>query len=94
MWRINTQTRLVLAVLALAPGCGASSSSIDSPAATPSLAPTAEARAAMELSGAKVLEKSRKTKEAMSAYRRIVQEYPDSPQARLAAERLDGMGSK
>jgi TolA-binding protein len=48
----------------------------------------------MELGSATTLEKSRKTKQALSAYRRIVQEYPDSPQAKIAAERVTALGSK
>ncbi len=85
---------LALTVLLAAGGCGGSPSSTDPQAATASLAPTPEIKAAMELGSAKTLEKSRKTKQAVGAYRRIVQEYPDSPQAKIAAERINALGSK
>ncbi len=48
----------------------------------------------MELGSAQTLEKSRKTKQALEAYRRIVREYPDSPQAKIAAERVGALGLK
>jgi len=83
-----------MAIPLVAAGCGETSSSADSQAVTASLAPTPELKAAMELGSAKTLEKSRKTKQALSAYRRIVQEYPASPQAKIAAERINALGSK
>ncbi len=93
--RISIQRELLaLAVPLAAAGCGGSPTSTDSQGATASLAPTPEVKAAMELGSAKTLEKSRKIKQALDAYRRIVQEYPDSPQAKIAAERINALGSK
>ncbi len=93
--RISILRKLfAMAIPLVAAGCGASSSSADSQAVTASLAPTPELKAAMELGSAKTLEKSRKTKQALSGYRRIVQEYPESPQAKIAAERINALGSK
>ncbi len=86
--------RLSLTLTLLTAGCGETSSTVDSKAGPPSLAPTMETKAAMELGTARTLEKSRKTKQAETAYRRIIQEYPDSPQARIATERLGVLGSK
>ncbi len=85
---------LALAVPFAAAGCGGPSQSSDAVVATPSLAPTPELKAAMELGSAQTLEKSRKTKQALEAYRRIVREYPDSPQAKIAAERVGALGLK
>ena len=48
----------------------------------------------MELGSAQTLEKSRKTKQAVTAYLRIVKEYPESAQAKIAAERLKTLGTK
>ena len=87
-------TLFILALPLVAAGCGGSSSLSDAQVVTPSLAPTPELKAAMELGSAQTLEKSRKTKQALSAFRRIVTEYPDSPQAKIAAERLSAIGSK
>lgn len=93
--RISILRKLfAMAIPLVAAGCGETSSSADSRAVTASLAPTPELKAAMELGSAKTLEKSRKTKQALSAYRRIVQEYPASPQAKIAAERINALGSK
>jgi TolA-binding protein len=66
----------------------------DARVVTTSLAPTPQAKAAMELGFAQTLENSRKTKQALEAYRRIVQEYPESSQAKIAAERLGALGSR
>jgi hypothetical protein len=85
---------LAVAVPLTVAGCGGSSFSTDSQTPTVSLALTPELKAAMEFGSATTLEKSRKTKQALSAYRRIIQEYPDSPQAKIAAERLSALGSK
>lgn len=82
---------LVLAVLSLAPGCGGDPSSL--PQTSPaSLAPTPELKAAMEFASAQAFEKSRKTKQALDAYRRIIKEYPDSPQAKIAGDRVKALG--
>ncbi len=86
---------VVIVGLSLASGgCGGGTAVSDAQVVTTSLAPTPESRAAMELGTARTLESSRKTKDAVSAYRRIVKEYPDSPQAKIAAERLGALGSK
>ena len=91
---LNSRMILAVAVLAMAPGCGGPSQSSDAVVEHASLAPTVEAKAAMELGSAQTLEKSRKTSQALEAYRRIVKAYPDSPQAKIAAERLSALGSK
>ena len=89
----NQSLRLLpaVAVALAAVGCGVPSQSSDAVVAAPSLAPTAELKAAMELGSAQTLERSRKTKQAVEAYRRIVREHPDSPQAKIAAERLGAL---
>ena len=76
-------TLFILALPLVAAGCGGSSSLSDAQVVTPSLAPTPELKAAMELGSAQTLEKSRaKTKEAWRQFRRIVTESPDSPRPR------------
>ena len=93
--RISILRKLfAIAIPLVAAGCGETPSSTDSQAVTASLAPTPELKAAMGLGSANTLEKSRKTKQALSAYRRIDHEYPESPQAKIAAERINALGSK
>jgi hypothetical protein len=91
MWIIREILSLAIP-LALA-GCGESNSPADSQSDRPSLAPTPELKAAMEFGSASTLERSRKTKEAVSAYQRIVRQYPDTPQAKVAAERIGALGA-
>jgi hypothetical protein len=83
---------LALAVPIARAGCGGTQST-DAQVVSVSLATTPELKAAMELGSAQTLEKSRTTKQALDAYCRIVQEYPESPQARIAAEHLNALGS-
>jgi TolA-binding protein len=85
---------VTLAVPLAAAGCGGTSAPTAAEGAPTSLASTPAQKAAMELGSAQTLERSRKTKQAVAAYRRIVQEYPDSPQATIAAEHLKTLGSK
>lgn len=74
-------------------GCGGTSPAPESEGGQVSLASTPELKAAMELGYAQTFEKSRKTKQAGEAYRRIIEKYPDSAQAKIAAERLKSLGS-
>ncbi len=85
---------LALTVPFAALGCGGPSESSDAVVMTPSLAPTPAVKAAMELGSAQTLEKSRKTKQALEAYRRIIREYPESPQAKIASERVGALGPR
>ena len=91
---ITSRLLLALAVPLSALGCGGPSESGDAVVMTPSLAPTPALKAAMELGSAQTLEKSRKTKQALEAYRRIIREYPESPQAKIASERVRALGPK
>jgi hypothetical protein len=84
----------VLVVLGCCQGCGGLTSSTDSSAAPASLAGTPQLKAAMELGSAQTLERSRKTKKAIEAYKRIVSEYPESPQAEIAREKLKALEGK
>jgi hypothetical protein len=88
------QKSLILAALLTDAGCGGTPSASETQGGQASLAPTPEAKAAMELGSAQTLEKSRKTKQALDGYRRIIEKYPDSPQAKIAAERVKSLGSK
>ncbi len=75
-------------------GCGGRSSQGDPDAGRSTLAKTNVERLAMEIAGARELEGQRKPKEALDAYQRIVKEYPDSPQAKMAAERIKALGGR
>lgn len=60
-----------------------------------SLAKSPSELAAMEIAGARELEKLRKAKKAIEAYERIAKEFPDSPQSKVALERINALkGSK
>ncbi len=88
------RTLSVLVILLSAFGCGGSSSTPSAEAAPPSLASTPAQKAAMELGSAQSLEKSRKNKQALEAYRRIVKEYPERPQAKIAGDKIKAMTGK
>ena len=47
-----------------------------------------------QLAAAQNLEKSKKIPAALDYYRRIVKDFPDSPQAREAAGRIKALGGK
>ncbi len=51
-------------------------------------------RAAILLRQAQNLEKSKKLAPALTYYRQVVKDFPDSPQATTAAERIKAMGGK
>lgn len=86
--------RLALVALLAAPGCGGDSSPQPSQATLATLAPTSEIKAAMEFASAQAFEKSGKTKLAIDAYRRIIAEYPNSPQAKIAGDRMRALARK
>ncbi len=94
MSTIIPRTLSVLAVLLSPLGCGGSSPTPLAEAAPPSLASSPAQKAAMELGSAQALEKSRKNKQAVEAYRRIVSEYPESPQAKIAGDKIKAMTGK
>ena len=85
---------LVFLVLISVEGCGGGAAAPQSENTTPSLAANPSQKAAMELALAQTLDKSRRSKAALEAYRRIVREYPESPQANIAGERLKALRSK
>jgi hypothetical protein len=60
----------------------------------PAPAPSADARAATLLRSAQNLEKAGKAAGASAMYRQVVKDFPGTPQARSAAERLKALGGK
>ncbi len=75
-------------------GCGGGDAPPQPEMSPPSLAATPEIKAAMELGSAQSLEKSRKTKQAIEAYRRIIREYPESTQAKIAGDKIQALRAK
>ncbi len=84
---------LALALTFTAPGCGGEGDETAAKPTETSLAKTPVERAAMEFAAARELEK-RKKKDAVEAYRRIIQDFPDTPQARASAERVQKLGGR
>jgi hypothetical protein len=80
--------------LAGAAGCSGEASHAEPNSGQPVLAKTPVEHAAMEIAGARELEGQRKPKEALDAYQRIVKDFPESPQARMAAERIKALGGR
>ena len=80
-------------VLATA-GCGGAPSSTGTDDRQSSLAKTPTERVAMELADARELERMRKRKPALEAYQRIAKEFPDSPQAKVASDRIKALGGR
>jgi hypothetical protein len=60
----------------------------------PAAAPSAEARAATLLRSAENLEKAGKAAGAAAMYRQVVKDFPGTPQAKSATERLKALGSR
>jgi TolA-binding protein len=75
-------------------GCGGGTGNSEVSGTPPSLASTPAVKAAMELGSAQTLERSRKTKKAIEAYRRIMEVYPESPQAEIAREKVKSLEKK
>jgi hypothetical protein len=75
-------------------GCGVGVSQVEPNSGQSSLAKTPVERAAMEIAGARELESQRKPREALEAYQRIVKDFPDSPQAKMAVERIKALGGQ
>ncbi len=88
------RTLYALTILISSHGCGGGPPSPRPQAAPPSLASSPEQKAAMELGTAQTLERSRKTKQALEAYRRILREYPESTQAKIAGDKIKALGGK
>ncbi len=89
---MRTATLSLMLLLGIwASGCGRPASEID-PAAPPSLAPTPQIRAAKEFGAAMELEKAGRSAAAKEAFRKVASDYPDTPQARTAAERVKALG--
>ena len=81
--RIIDRFPLALLLACCLGGCeGETSTNKAPPAAT--LTP----KAAMDLNMARKMEKLKQRKAALDAYRRISQEFPESPEAKLASERI------
>ena len=65
----------------------------EEPKAEPATSPAADAaKAASILRLGQALERSGKTAGALDYYRRVTKEYPDTPQAKTAADRLKALG--
>ena len=56
--------------------------------APPASTLTPKIRAVMDLNGARKMEKLKQKKAALDAYRRISQEFPESPEAKVSSERI------
>jgi TolA-binding protein len=82
---------LVLSIACIAAGCGGAESISKAPSA-PSLTP--KIRAAMELNAARKMEKLKQKRGAIEEYQRIGQEFPETPEAKVAAERIKALGGK
>ncbi|MDR3634317.1 MAG: hypothetical protein P4L84_10980 [Isosphaeraceae bacterium] len=81
-------------VLLATSGCGGTTTQTGPESGQTTLAPTPEVRASMEIASARELERLRKTKQALDAYHRIAKDYPDSPQAKTASERIKALGGR
>ena len=62
--------------------------------APPASTLTPKIRAAMNLNGARKMEKLKQKKAALDAYRQISQEFPDSQEAKVASERIRALEGK
>ena len=84
------RVKLVLFVFITNPGCRGSDPTAD-PSEVAGLAKTLIERAAMEIADARELERLRRTKKAIEAYERVANEFPETPQAKIASQRLDAL---
>jgi len=82
---------LALVAAAGLAGCGGSPPEGQAPT---SLAASPEAKAAMDYASARGHEAARKPAAALEAYRRIVKDYPETTQARLAADRIRALAGR
>jgi hypothetical protein len=76
-----------------APGCGGGAPLPPSAGVEGSALPDVE-KAGVVLDMANSLEKARKPTEALDAYRLIVREYPGTPQAKTAVERVKALSGR
>ena len=91
-WIRFTLLGLIVAISMM--GCGGDSPPPSSLSGQASLADTPEIKAAMEFASAQAFEKSHKTKQAIDIYKHIVTVYAESPQAKLATDRMKALGGK
>ena len=76
--RSHLASALAACLIALAAGCGRPTAAVESPG---EVAPRVFAVAER-------LEREGKTRQAFAAYRQVVQQFPNSPEARQATDRL------
>ncbi|MGA8351291.1 MAG: hypothetical protein WBQ29_25730 [Isosphaeraceae bacterium] len=83
--RIIDRFPLALLLACCLGGCEGETSTNQAP---PAATLTPKIRAAMDLNMARKMEKLKQRKAALDAYRRISQEFPESPEAKVASERI------
>jgi len=89
--RIIDRLMLALLLTCCLGGCEGETSTNKVPSAS-TLTP--KIRAVMDLNGARKMEKLKQRKAALDAYRRISQEFPESPEAKVASERIRALEGK
>jgi len=83
--RIIDRFPLALLLACCLGGCEGETSTNKAP---PASTLTPKIRAAMDLNMVRKMEKLKQRKAALDAYRRISQEFPESPEAKVASERI------
>ena len=91
MGRITLPGLLLLTTLSASIGCGSGS---NAPSPGKPGEPDTAYKAGMSISTAQSFERVRKNKQAVEEYRRVVKEYPDTPQAKFASERIEALRGK
>jgi hypothetical protein len=89
--RIIDRFPLALLLACCLGGCEGETSTNKAP---PAATLTPKIRAAMDLNMARKMEKLKQRKAALDAYRRISLEFPESPEAKVASERIRALDGK